>query len=713
MPSGPAAGARGQPAAGDSHLGRTKALLAVALLAASVPAAADGRDAGTPGGPAAAPPARIAVNAGAPAGPVNRKLFGHNVEAADPYLIFSAEHRYVQPRTADGLWDPGRRAPVPEALGFARNVGMGMLRYPGGCLVHGFDWRAAAGPVESRPNFAFGLDEFIAFCRAAGAEPLVNVSDYAASPADAGNLVEYLNGPADPGHPWARKRAAAGHREPYGVRYFELGNESDHGNHDAKPFRKFTAREYAEWFNECARRMRSADRGVKLGALMGTGTGPRDPWNAAVLEGVRGRADFIVVHTYAVGIWSPDSAVREPADVLMRACMAAGGQFEIQLAEYRDLIRKHSGRDLPLAITEYNAMFVQEKPVPYRFSYGPALFSADYLRILLKPESNVLMANYWHFINGYWGMIRGPRLPEDEPRSWSKMPAYHLYRLWGSHFGDRLVPVEVESPALEFEGLPGRVLPARGDRYAPVRPVSGNLVRNYRAADGTGYRIREKDGVLTVELTDYEGESYPFLAEARGPAGNDYRMSFEARSKGDFQDARLGLSLLDARGWDETRSGIGVEGIEGAGEWRKFEGALPSLPDCPGTQVAWRLLSPKARITGKMEIRKLEVTSISKETCPAYPALTAAASLSEDGRKLFLVVFNKHHAQNIEAAIGIAGFPARSTRRWTVTGPSLEASNLDDERVRETESGVEMEAGGGARHVFPARSMTAIEYSRE
>jgi alpha-N-arabinofuranosidase len=178
--------------------------------------------------------------------------------------------------------------------------------------------------------------------------------------------------------------------------------------------------------------------------------------------------------------------------------------------------------------------------------------------------------------------------------------------------------------------------------------------------------------------------------------------------------ARLGLSLVDSRGWDQTKSGIAVEGIENTPEWKRFEGVFGVLPDCPGVSAAWRLLSPNGKITGKVELRGLEVTAISRESYPAYVALTASASLSEDDRKLFLIVFNKHHAEPIEAGIVIAGFTARSARRWTVTGPSLEETNIDEELVRETESGANMAppTAGSFRHVFPARSMTAIEFSR-
>ena len=40
---------------------------------------------------------------------------------------------------------------------------------------------------------------------------------------DARDLVEYCNGPAS--SKWGKVRAANGHAEPYGVKYWEIGNE--------------------------------------------------------------------------------------------------------------------------------------------------------------------------------------------------------------------------------------------------------------------------------------------------------------------------------------------------------------------------------------------------------------------------------------------------------------------------------------------------------
>jgi alpha-L-arabinofuranosidase len=79
------------------------------------------------------------------------------------------------------------------------------------------------------------------------------------------------------------------------------------------------------------------------------------------------------------------------------------------------------------------------------------------------------------------------------------------------------------------------------------------------------------------------------------------------------------------------------------------------------------------------------------------------------------MVFNKHHADAITATIQVADASAKSARTWTVTGPRLEATNLDAEEVSETVSGAAVPdvTPKGFTCTFPARSMTAIEIERQ
>jgi len=661
--------------------------------------------------------ANIVIDAASVIGNVQPGVFGQNIEAADQFGTYTKVHQYGPARTGSGVWNPESRAFVPEAIEISKNVGMKMLRYPGGCLTHNFNWKDAVGKPEDRPNYSFGIDEYIAFCKKTGAEPLMNVSAYTGTPQDAAELVEYLNAPADAAHPWAQKRALWGHPEPYSVRYFEMGNESDHGNHavgQVIPYKKYTAKQYAQWFNTCARLMRAVDPTIKIGGLMGTGTGPDDPWNKIVLEGLKDSADFIVVHTYAIGVWAQSYVDNVPQDRMMRASMAASGHLEIVLKKYRSKIRQYTGKDIPLAITEYNAAFVQDNPVPYRFSLGAALFSADYIRVLLQPDSNVLMANYWQIYNGYWGMVR--KTKDDSGKEiWKKRPAYYLFRLWGQHFGGtRLVSTQVSSPRLPFEGF-RYVPPMHGAEYLDEKVLSDqNLLKpqDLKTSTGPGYATAiTQGGILRAELSQMKGEYYVHIATIHSAPGTGYQISFEGRSQG-LDKANVGLGMADTRGWDKTQSAIAVEGVQKAHDWKKFEKRFSTLPDAKGVEIVWRLRS-KQPVTGKLEIRNLKILPMRSETFPAYPVITSISSLSADGKKLYVMVFNKHDKDDIATTINLKNFPVKTARYWTVDGPSLASTNMKSEEVKETETAAPLTISGDSiTHIFPAHSMTALEFTR-
>ena len=86
-----------------------------------------------------------------------------------------------------GIYEPGH--PRADAQGFrqdvlalVRQIGVPVVRYPGGNFVSGFRWEDSIGPKERRPrrldlawstteSNEFGLHEFIDWCKKAGAPP--------------------------------------------------------------------------------------------------------------------------------------------------------------------------------------------------------------------------------------------------------------------------------------------------------------------------------------------------------------------------------------------------------------------------------------------------------------------------------------------------------------------------------------------------------------
>ncbi|WP_206108163.1 alpha-L-arabinofuranosidase C-terminal domain-containing protein [Paludisphaera soli] len=121
-----------------------------------------------------------------------------------------------------------------DTLTLLKQLGGTMYRWPGGNFVSGYEWRDGIGPRDRRPprrnpawtgveHNDFGLDEFLDFCREIGAEPVVAVNTGFGDADSAAREVEYCNGPAET--IGGGMRAANGRAEPYGVKYWCVGNE--------------------------------------------------------------------------------------------------------------------------------------------------------------------------------------------------------------------------------------------------------------------------------------------------------------------------------------------------------------------------------------------------------------------------------------------------------------------------------------------------------
>jgi hypothetical protein len=158
-------------------------------------------------------------------------------------------HAFLQP----GAWGRYKGLPVRKDVADALvEGGVTVLRY-GGSMVNApaYKWKNMVGPRDRRPPYpgfwyphstnGWGIPDFLALCDAAGflAVPAFNLDK---SPRDMADFVEYANGPAD--GPWGKRRAADGHRAPFGLKYLEVGNEEAV---DDAYFRKFKAIAEAVW----------------------------------------------------------------------------------------------------------------------------------------------------------------------------------------------------------------------------------------------------------------------------------------------------------------------------------------------------------------------------------------------------------------------------------------------------------------------------------
>jgi len=172
---------------------------------------------------------RVAVHATAEIGTISPLLHGSFAEHLGSCVY-------------GGLW-VGKDSSVPNVEGFRKQavdwlkeLGIPVLRWPGGCFADDYHWRDGIGPADKRPktvnihwgNYtednSFGTHEFIRLCRLIGAEPYLAGNVGSGTPQELRDWVEYCNYPS--GSTLSDERAANGSPEPFNVRYWGVGNEN-------------------------------------------------------------------------------------------------------------------------------------------------------------------------------------------------------------------------------------------------------------------------------------------------------------------------------------------------------------------------------------------------------------------------------------------------------------------------------------------------------
>lgn len=227
----------------------------------------------------------------------------------DPFL-FGAFLEHLGRAIYGGVFEPG--SPLADANGFRkdvmeeiRNLGVPIMRYPGGNFVSGYNWLDGVGPREKRPRVLerawnsietnqFGTNEFIQWCRLVNTEPLLAVNLGSGTAEAAAALVEYCN--LEKGTKWSDLRREHGFAAPHGVKYWCLGNEMD------GPWQigHMPADEYGRKAADAARQMRAVDRWLRLIACGSSNTGMSTylEWDRRVLEQCYNEVDAISLHRY-------------------------------------------------------------------------------------------------------------------------------------------------------------------------------------------------------------------------------------------------------------------------------------------------------------------------------------------------------------------------------------------------------------------------------
>ncbi len=437
------------------------------------------------------------------------------VIAPVPLRLFGSFIEHMGRCVYGGVFEPGH----PEAdvdgirsdvVKLTRELGVTVVRYPGGNFVSGYRWEDGVGAVQDRPARldlawggiepnTFGLDEFMRWTEQAEVEPMMAVNLGTRGVQEACDLLEYAN--VAGGTRLSDLRVAHGARDPYGIRLWCLGNEMD------GPWQlgHTTADTYGLLAAQTARAMRRVDPRIELVAC--GSSNERMPtfgsWESDVLEHCHDDVDHISLHAYygsptgdRVDFLSAGRTMDDFIDGVIATCDAVAA-------------RKQSRKRLGLSFDEWNVWDEQrssaapasvDPAVPGRlieeeYTVLDAVVVGGLLISLLRHSDRVRIACLAQLVN-----VIAPIRTEPDARAW-RQTTYHPFALTARYARGEVLRVEPHSPVLHSPTL-GDIPavdvvvtrdPATGEMavFALNRDDTAPVLLELRLTDQTATRVVE------------------------------------------------------------------------------------------------------------------------------------------------------------------------------------------------------------------------------
>jgi alpha-N-arabinofuranosidase len=384
----------------------------------------------------------------------------------------------------------------PDLLDALRGLAPPFLRWPGGSFASIYAWKDGIGPRVSRrfhPNaiwggysdyYDFGTDEFMELARQLATEPLIVLKATSTDPGEIRNAmdwVRYLNDP--PTTEWGGRRAANGHPEPYGVRYFQIDNEPM--NHGLRP------EEYAEIVNVYSAQLRAIAPEARIVAC-GQKRSNDMAWSQKLIDIAGGSFDVLGVHNYEYEPERFETGLRRIRDYL------------VKLSQY---VRRSAHPQIEIGVLEWN--------LSRSYDWRAGLHAAGSLILYESLSPDVTMSCPALLMRNTSDDPTWTALIYHDHVSWFPGAAYVVEKLFRQHYAERYLA----STTGTFRDLPDRDAFFTGiSTMKPEDWTPGTIdaiATSSAAADRVvvkAVNYADHRGTLLVRL---QGSAVPQTAEAR------------------------------------------------------------------------------------------------------------------------------------------------------------------------------------------------------
>ena len=348
----------------------------------------------------------------------------------------------------------GMRKDVVEAL---KELKVPVLRWPGGCFADEYHWKDGIGPKENRKKMinthwggvvggkSFGTHEFMELCDQLGCKNYVNGNVGSGTVQEMQEWVEYMT--FDGVSPMADLREKNGHKSPWKVDYFGVGNENWGCGGNMPP----------EYYAGLYRRYQTYVRDYKQGehlfkvacganvddynwteGVMGT-TFAQAPW-------MHGFMDGLSLHYYThPGGWEHKGSALDFDEKMWYQTLSKTLYMEELITKHQAIMDKYDKEHkVGIIVDEWGTWYDCEPGTNPGFLYQQntirdALVAGINLNIFNKHCDRVKMANIAQMINVLQAVI----LTDGERMI--KTPTYHVFNMYKYHQDAELLDSYIET----------------------------------------------------------------------------------------------------------------------------------------------------------------------------------------------------------------------------------------------------------------------------
>ncbi len=382
---------------------------------------------------------------------INKDIYGHFSEHLGRCIY-------------DGLY-VGKNSDIPNINGMRSDVvtalkemGIPVLRWPGGCFADEYHWKDGIGPKETRKKMinthwggvvednSFGTHEFFELCSQLGCDVYINGNVGSGTVQEMSEWVEYMT--FDGISPMAELRSANGRAKPWVVKYFGVGNENwgCGGN--------FLPEDYAQEFLRYNTYVRNYDSNNKIYRIACGPNGEDYHWTDKVMWRARHHIDGISLHYYTVpGTWSKKGKASEFSENEYYTTVTKAYKIDEIITRHIEIMNKYDPEHrVDLIVDEWGTWFDVEEGTNPGFLYQQntmrdAMVAGLTLNIFNKHADRIRMANIAQIVNVLQSVI----LTDGDEMLLT--PTYHIFKMYKDHQQNTLLGSFITSEKTDCDGL--------------------------------------------------------------------------------------------------------------------------------------------------------------------------------------------------------------------------------------------------------------------